>query len=350
MGTKAELIKMFPLMKELNGTFIHTGQHDLSELIETFKIKEPDIILSDPPKQKTSKFMGNSVKAIMWNFGMIKKLTKVLKKEAPDMLICHGDTMSTAVASIAAKRAGIKGVHIEAGLRSHSLREPFPEEISRKITDRNCELLFAPSKIAGKNLEKYKNKQIHITGNTVVDSVMEALKKSKKIRVPSEEYAILSFHRHENLKSRSKLKRIVEIVNEVNLPIYFFAHDNTINALKKHKLWKAFSKKVNPIKFTNYPTFIKWLSGSRLLLTDGGSIQEESLLFKKPCLLLRDRTERVAGLKTGLNFLSRFDVEFSKEVINNVLRIDWAAPEFKNPYGEQGVSKKIADIIRKSSS
>ncbi|MBR9681362.1 MAG: UDP-N-acetyl glucosamine 2-epimerase [Candidatus Altiarchaeota archaeon] len=349
VGTKAEFIKMFPLMKELDGLFIHTGQHDLSDLSKTFKIKEPDLILSDPPKGKTSKFMGSTPRALLWNVSMVKKLTKILKEERPKTFICHGDTMSTASASIAAKRAGIAGVHVEAGLRSHSIWEPFPEEISRKIADKNCEVLFAPSKIAGKNLEKYKNKKVYVTGNTSVDSAMEALKKGKNIKVPNEEYAVLSFHRHENLKNRSKMKRIVEIVEQVPIPTYFFAHDNTVKSLKRFGLWKRINKKVNAIKFANYVSFIKWLSGSRILLTDGGSIQEESLLFKKPCLLLRDRTERVAGLTTGLNFLTRFDVEFSKQKISEVLKSDWSAPEFKNPYGELGVSKKIADILRKNS-
>ena len=348
-GTNAELIKLFPLMKELDGTFIHTGQHDLSSLSNHFKIKDPDIVLSDPPKSRTSKFMGNTAKALLWNIRMVKKLTGLLKERRPDAFICHGDTMSTAAASIAAKRAGIKGVHVEAGLRSFSIKEPFPEEISRRIADKNCTILFAPSKIAGKNLEGYKNKQVFVAGNTVVDSAMEALKKGRKIKIPKEEYAILSFHRHENLKSRQRMKRIVEIVEGISIPIYFFAHDNTIHYLKKYGLWRRINKKVNAVQFADYVPFIKWLSGSRLLLTDGGSIQEESLIFKKPCFLLRERTERVAGLKTGLNFLTRFDVEFTKKKIEEVLRPDWSAPDFKNPYGELGVGKRIADLIRKNS-
>jgi len=252
IGTKAEFIKMFPLMKELDGTFIHTGQHDLSELIETFKVKSPDIVLSEPPKKKTSKFMGNVVKAGFWNLNMIKKLRGVLKEECPDLLIYHGDTMSTAAASIAAKSSKIKAAHVEAGLRSHNWLEPFPEELSRRIADKNADLLFAPSKLAGRNLEKYKNKKIFVVGNTVADSAMEALKKARSVKVPSEEYAILSFHRHENLKSRAKIKKIVKIVEQIPIPIYFFAHDNTIRALKKFRLWKRVNKKVNAVKYTNY--------------------------------------------------------------------------------------------------
>jgi len=351
VGTNAEFIKMFPLMKELDGTFIHTGQHNLSELIETFGAREPDVVLSPPPEHgKTSKFMGNPAKATFWNLGGIVKIGKLLRKERPDIVIYHGDTMSTAAASIAAKNAKIKATHVEAGLRSHYWLEPFPEEIFRKEADKNANLLLAPSKLAVGNLESEvrKGKAVFNTGNTIVDAAMEAYKLGRKVQqdVPKEEYAILTFHRFETLNNRAKMTKIVEMVEHVSIPVYFFAHDPTIQALKRFGLWKRINQKVKAARFANYVSFIRWLAGSRLLFTDGGSIQEESLVFKKPCFLLRNRTERMAGLTTGLNFLTRFDVEFTKSKIDEVLRPDWSAPDFVNPYGEHGASKRVADRIK----
>jgi UDP-N-acetylglucosamine 2-epimerase (non-hydrolysing) len=350
IGTRAELIKMFPIMKELSSqnkeyVFIHTGQHNLIDLCKSFKIKEPDVILSKQP-DKSSKFFSNKLKALFWNFSMIIKIRSELKKiKDLDYVLYHGDTMTTASVAMASSRLlnpfkKYKNVHVEAGLRSRSIFEPFPEELARKFADSFSDLNLSPSKLAAKNI-----KRAIVVGNTVVDSVDYSLK-LKKVKISEKNYAVCTVHRHENISSEKRLKNIVDILNLVNIPLLFFLHDNTRKQLKKYGLFEKLNDNIKILKNTLYFEFIHYLKKCTYLLTDGGSIQEESLVFKKPCLLLRDRTERPEGLETGINFLTKLDVDYSKKIIADIEKGNLKIKEFKNPYGEKGVSKKIVGLLK----
>ncbi len=342
VGTRAELIKMFPLMRELESyDFLATGQHDLSYLVERFELPEPRYAFN-PPKLH-SRFFGSTVKALLFFKKLVLKLKKEFEKNKPKLVLYHGDTLSTAAAAVASRLAKVKGVHVEAGLRSFDIFEPFPEEISRIIADKSSDLLIAPSKIAYENLKSYRAKRF-LAGNTIVDSAKLALKKSR-LKAPEEEYAIAMVHRHENLKSPLRLRKIVEIIELVPIKVYFFYYHHVIARLKELGLYERLENKVEFVEALPYPEFLSFLKGSKLILTDGGSIQEESLIFRKPCLILRKKTERIAGLATGLNFLTKLSKAFSEQVIELVLDKSYRAPKFKNPYGEFGVSKKIAKIL-----
>lgn len=359
LGTRAELIKTFPVMYELDRrgiewTFIHTGQHNLGELTKIFKVKYPDIEITPPPKYTTTKFWTKTRKAIKWYTTIIPKIKKTINSIIDlKWVIYHGDTMSSAAASVAAsKRLNTsklyKNAHLEGGLRSGSLFEPFPEEISRRICDKFSDVIFAVSEGTKKNLERenQKGKIIH-TGNTIVDSVVLVDKLGKKIKHPKGRYALVTIHRHENIKNRNRLKKIVDILNFVPIKTYFPIHDNTKKQLIKFNLYDKLlsNKNIEILKLKNYIEFIKWMKNSSLLITDGGSIQEESLVFKKPCLLLRMRTERIEGIIPRLNLLSKLDVEKSKKFLEYVLDKKWKPPKFRNPYGEFGVSKKVVDVL-----
>jgi UDP-N-acetylglucosamine 2-epimerase (non-hydrolysing) len=348
IGTRAELIKMFPIMNELgseNYKFIHTGQHNLVDLCKSFKIKEPDVVLSKQP-DKSSKFFSNKLKAIFWNIFMVFKIRSELRKiKDLKYVLYHGDTMTTASVSIASSRLfnpfkKYKNIHVEAGLRSGSIFEPFPEEISRKIADRFSDINLSPSFSAAKNI-----KRSVIVGNTIVDSVDYSLK-LKKVKIEKGDYAVCTVHRHENLSSKKRLENIVDILNSVNIPLFLFLHDNTKSQLVKFGLFEKLNKDIKILKNTPYFEFIHYLKNCKYLLTDGGSIQEESLIFKKPCLLLRDRTERPEGLETGINFLTKFDVDYSRKLISDIENDRLKIEEFENPYGEVGVSKKIVRMLR----
>jgi UDP-N-acetylglucosamine 2-epimerase (non-hydrolysing) len=150
IGTKAELIKCVPVIKELDKrrieySIIHTGQHSLSDLAKDFEIKNPDILLYNPPKT-SSRFMTKTHKAIFWGATLIKKIRVVLNKLQPKYVLFHGDTLTTASAAIASSnflgRKSWENAHLEAGLRSFNLFEPFPEEISRRIADRFSDILL----------------------------------------------------------------------------------------------------------------------------------------------------------------------------------------------------------------
>lgn len=359
IGTKAELIKCVPIMLELQNRkkdywFIHTGQHPLSSSCEEFGVKRPDFILSREPKISTkfwSKISGN---AALWSLSMVKKIRRLIRKIRPSYVIYHGDTMSTATAAIASSKLlnlnkSWKNVHLEAGLRSGSLFEPFPEEISRKISDYFSDILLAVSDLTEKNLSGYKKKKTILKmGNTIVDSAKityeEAKKKNRLLKKP---YALINLHRHENLRSKKRMRKLIRILSNVKIDALWPLHDNTEKYLKEYGLMEDL-KKLKNIKITplvSYQKFIFLLANCEYLITDGGSIQEESLVFKKPCVLLRKRTERQEGLLTGINFLAKLNVFYSKKIIEKIENKEIKTEGIVNPYGLPGLSKKIVDML-----
>jgi len=362
LGTRAELIKTFPVMLELQKRkisyyFIHTGQHSLRDLCEKFKVNKPNIILSKEPKT-SSKFNTKSTKAIFWNLGLIFKIKNELNKlKGLKYVLYHGDTMTTATAAFASSKLfnpskHYKNVHLEAGLRSNNLFEPFPEEISRIIADRFSDILFAVSKRAEKNLSKYQNKKEVITiGNTVVDSASIAYKmalKNKTKPLSSKKFTLISIHRHENIKNSKRLGRIVKILSTLQTPSYFMMHDNTLKKLQEFNLIKKIQENPNIkiIKPLDYPEFIFQLSKCSLIICDGGSLQEESLIFKKPCIILRRATERQEGLTTNFQFLSNLNIPRTLNKIEEFSSKDFKIKKFNNPYGEKGLSSRIVEFLK----
>ncbi len=360
IGTRAELIKTFPIMLELQKRkmpyyFIHTGQHALKDLCKKFGVKSPDSILTKEP-EKSTKFYGNQLSGILWNLFLIFKIRKELRKlKDLQYVLYHGDTMTTASAAVASSKIlnfgkNYKNVHLEAGLRSENLFEPFPEELARIIADFFSDILFTVSSRTEKNLSLYKNnKKVILVGNTVLDSVQLALQisKTKKIKFLSEKkFALISIHRHENLKSRKRMEKIVDILNSLEIPSYFTLHDNTKKSLEKFSLLKKVNKNIKIIQPLDYVDYIYQISKCCLIICDGGSLQEESLIFRKPCIILRMATERQEGLESNFQFLSKLDVTKTREKISEYANPNFATQEFKNPYGEKGVSKKIAEFLK----
>src|SRR3989344_7459473 len=164
IGTKAELIKCMPLMLELQRQkkdywFIHTGQHSLKGACEEFSLKRPDYVLSKAPKLSTKFWSKINKTGVICCLKMVLRARKLINKLKPKYVIYHGDTMSTSVAAIGSSKLlnpgkNWKNVHLEAGLRSGNLFEPFPEEISRQISDGFSDMLLAVSDLTEENLKK----------------------------------------------------------------------------------------------------------------------------------------------------------------------------------------------------
>lgn len=360
IGTKAELIKCMPIMLELQKQkkdywFVHTGQHPLGKSCEEFGIKKPDFILSAEPKISTKFWSKINKSSVFWFISMIFKIKEKIREIKPKYVIYHGDTMSTAAASIGSSKMlnldkAWKNVHLEAGLRSGSIWEPFPEELSRQISDRFSDILLAVSDLTEKNLKKiYKREKIILKiGNTIIDSSWYTYKKiQKKFRKEKKSYVLINIHRHENLRKKENLEKIVRIINSIKTKGIWPMHDNTEYHLKKYGLFKKIDRSkilITPLK--NYEEFIFLLANCKYLIADGGSIQEESLVFKKPCLIIRNRTERQEGLTTGLNFLAGINVRRGQYFINNIDKEDdKLVKDFINPYGNIGLSKEIVEIL-----
>ncbi|MCL6500639.1 MAG: UDP-N-acetylglucosamine 2-epimerase [Candidatus Pacearchaeota archaeon] len=332
LGTKAELIKCVPVMLELQKRrqkywFVHTGQHPLGKACEEFGVKKPDVILSEEPKISTKFWSKVNRISLLWFLSMIFKIKKQIRKLMPSYVIYHGDTMSSAAAAIASSQLlnpgkRWKNVHLEAGLRSGSLFEPFPEEISRRICDKFSDILLAVSERSKKNLEKENQRgRVFKIGNTIIDSALISYKISKKrYKKPNYDYALINLHRHENLKSKERMQAIVEILKSIKIKALWPLHDNTKYYLEKYNLMQEIKKmkniKIMPL--VDYFNFIFLLANCKYLITDGGSIQEESLIFKKLCIILRKRTERQEGLATGINFLTKLDAGYARKIIRKI--------------------------------
>jgi UDP-N-acetylglucosamine 2-epimerase len=363
IGTKAELIKCMPLMLELQERkldywFIHTGQHPLGDSAEDFGVKRPDFILSKEPDKETKFWSKINSISIFWFLSMIGKIRKIVKKIRPKYVIYHGDTMSTSAAAIGSsrwlnKKKKWKNVHLEAGLRSGSWFEPFPEEISRQISDFFSDILLAVSDFTEHNLKKnrYVKGEILKLGNTIIDSALITYEKSKKRKIKKIEgkYALINIHRHENLKNKDRLTRIVEIIKHMKIKAIWPLHESTKMYLEKYDLMKEL-KKMKNLEITplvDYFNFINMLANCEYLVADGGSIQEESLVFKKPCIIIRNKTERQEGLFTGINFMSYLNPQSTKRIIEDIEEGKLKIKKFENPYGKKGLTKKIVDELLK---
>lgn len=362
IGTRAELIKTFPVMLELQKRgipyyFIHSGQHNLSDLCTKFGVKTPDIVLTKEPT-KSSKFKGNNkFLGILWNLGLLSKIKRQLKKlKSLKYVLYHGDTMTTASASIASSKMfnpnkKYKSVHLEAGLRSWNWKEPFPEELSRRVAGKFSDILFAVSPEARDNLKKYKgSKEVVLVGNTIVDSANIAynMAKNQGVKPLGKNFALISIHRHENIKSKTRMEKIVKILGNLDFPAFFPLHENTRLKLEEFGLLNKLkeNRNIKLIEPMDYVSFIFQIAHCSMIICDGGSLQEESLIFKKPCIILRKATERPEGLNTNFQFLSNLDVEKTVEKIREFSHEDFKIKKFNNPYGEKGLTKRIVDYLK----
>lgn len=362
IGTRAELIKSFPIMLELQKNkqdyyFIHTGQHSLGNLCDTFSVKRPDIILSKEPSRESKFWSKINHVSIFWMLSTILKVKKTLSNlKDVDYVVYHGDTMTTTASAIGSSRLlnwnkKYKNVHLEGGLRSESNKEPFPEELSRKIADYFSDIILAVSKRACENVSHYKKKTVCLTGNSVIDSIDYSYKLAKKRKVKQyskEKYALISVHRHENINNYQRMKGIVEILSSLKIKSFWTLHENTKKQLEKFDLLKEIkkNKNINVIPPEDYVSFTMQIKNSSLIICDGGSMQEESLVFHIPCILLRNKTERQEGLESNFQSLVGTDVSLAKKEIEKYTSENFKIKRFNNPYGPVGVSKMILKILR----
>lgn len=326
IGTKAQLIKMAPVIKafekeEIPFHFVLTGQHQetMEDLITMFDLPKPDYQLVELEEASTK------IKLSKW---LIKILARHLKSSSPiasnsyKACIVHGDTMSTLVCALLARRHQIEVIHLEAGLRSFNYFHPFPEELIRVLVTRFSSMYCSAGKWATENLYKAgKNKNVFdLKENTLLDSVRFAVKENS-IKLPLElpsEYCIASIHRYENLSDRSRFEFIINNLISISkdIEVLFVLHPATKAILKERSYYAKLSEaKINMVNRMDYTSFVKLISKSRFVISDGGSNQEECSYLNIPCLLMREATERQEGLDSNV-VLSKY----SQDVINQFLK------------------------------
>lgn len=348
LGTAAELIKIYPLIDEaskrkINWSIIQTGQsvENFSKQLRDFQISNDNIF----NLSKNSSDLKTSVQALCWfiktiifDFRRIKlKLKNKIAKD--DYIFVHGDTLSTLLGGVLGRILGLKIIHIEAGMRSHNWRSPFPEELTRRMVSKLAHYHMTPDENAKKNLanEGITENVFLTNGNTIVDSLQLFSNKIEKGN-----YIVANVHRFENLMSNDNWTKIISLICETakNYKVKFVLMPNTIEKLKsdKNSKEKLVNAGVELIPRLPFKEFVHLMEGSLFVLSDGGSNQQECHYLGKPCLILRKVTESIEGID-GSCVLSKLD----DKIITNFLK---EYESFKRP--SQFPSPRPTDIIFKN--
>ena len=328
--TKAQLIKMAPIMKLLQDrnieyNYIFTGQHQetMWELQKNFWLKDPDIVLYSWKDITWVVQMLFWVFKILWKILFWKKEKVFGQKETKwQILLTHWDTFSTILWALMWKLAWMKVAHVESGLRSFNIFHPFPEELTRLWTFRLSNIYFCPWDWAINNLKKYKWEKINTEYNSLLDALKLAIKNEDKakVEIPKEDYCVFTTHRFENIFKKEKFEEIISYLEEIqkNIKVLFILHPPTRKQLEKFGLMDKIEKLENVELRPRYDyfDFNKLLYYSQYCVTDGGSNQEECYYMWKPCLLLREATERTEWLDKNV-VISKFDKNIISDFIKN---------------------------------
>ena len=356
-GTRPEAIKMCPLVNELltiekfEIVVCVSGQHRemLDQVLKTFNIKP----LYDLSIMKDKQTLFDVTIAIL------DKIKLILEKEKPDVVLVHGDTSTTFVTALACFYLQIPVGHVEAGLRTHNIYSPFPEEFNRHAVSLISRYNFAPTKNAKENLlkEGVKEESIYVTGNTAIDALKTTV--SKEYSHPILDWAkgsrliMITAHRRENLGEPMKhmFSAIKRIINEFpDIKAVYPIHMNPIIRKIAESILSG-NERIKIIEPLEVADFHNFLNSSYLILTDSGGIQEEAPSLGKPVLVMRDTTERPEGIEAGtLKLVGTKE----KTIYNAFKQLLLDSNEYNrmshasNPYGDGLASKRIVDILVKT--
>jgi UDP-N-acetylglucosamine 2-epimerase (non-hydrolysing) len=351
VGTRPEAVKLAPVIRRLRrepGRFetivCATAQHRemLDQVLELFEIA-PDIDLDLMRDDQASNELASRVFAA---------LDSVLVDRAPDWLLVQGDTTTAMCAAVAAFHRRVRVGHVEAGLRTGDLREPFPEEMNRRVVDMVADAYFVPTAraAAALQLELVPEERIHRTGNTVVDALLQIAEKQGEIE--PEDLVLVTAHRRESFGEG--LAAIVAAVARLArvFPSFRFVHvvhpNPNVRAAMSGYRGLPNVELVEPL---DYGSLVSLMRMSRLILTDSGGIQEEAPTFGRPVLVLRRKTERPEGIEAGLARLVGTDqdriVAEAELVLSGRSDLARAAPG-ANPYGDGRASDRIAAALNES--
>jgi len=323
IGTKAQYIKTAPLLRlmdeeDVDYRLIDSGQHaDLSrELRVELGIREPDVVLASGGDI-------NSVgQAVRWSGRLGGRLISPSKLNAEvfggrgGICVVHGDTPSTLLAALMARRAGLDVAHLEAGLRSHSFTQPFPEELIRIATMRLSRYLFAPDDLAMANLADMglSDRGVPTQANSSVEAMAHALSDTPVAPIGP---AIATMHRVENLKRKERVKGFVRLLLKIvqDHPVLLVLHGPTKPTLAKFGVLETLlDAGIETTELMPHGDFTRALATAPLVVTDGGSVQEECALLGVPTLLWRGATERPDGLGSNV-VLSEYRADITADFL-----------------------------------
>ena len=375
-GTRPEAIKMAPLVKkfqeypnDFETIVCVTGQHRemLDQVLNIFDIK-PDFDLN---------IMKQGQDLYDVTARVLTGMRDVLKEAQPDVVLVHGDTTTSTAAALAAFYQQIPVGHVEAGLRTHNIYSPWPEEMNRQITGRIATYHFAPTPLSKQNLltEAVKESDISVTGNTVIDALYWVVDKIKKDNTLSEELegvlanagydvnrlaggkklVLITGHRRENfgdgfINMCRAIKSLTEKYPEVD-----FVYPMHLNPNVRKPIHEVFGEDLKGlgnmffIEPLEYLSFVYLMEKSTIVLTDSGGIQEEAPGLGKPVLVMRDTTERPEALEAGTVKLVGTDYD---KIVNEVSALLDDEEYYNrmskavNPYGDGLACERIVNILK----
>ncbi len=348
-GTRPEVSKLAPVIFEarkepsLETIIVSTGQHRemLDQMLKIFNIN-PDIDLAIMEERQSLSSI--TVK-------IIERIEPVLLEYEPDMVVVQGDTSSAFLASLVSFYNKIPVAHVEAGLRSFDIYNPFPEEANRRFISIISSLNLAPTRKAKENLlrEGIKEESIIVTGNTIVDAVYWIAKDIPEIST-DKKIILVTAHRRENWGEpmRELSLAIKELVEEFPDVVFIVPlHKNPIVREIFNEILSD-TERVELLEPLDYPSLIRVMKSAYLILTDSGGIQEEAPTFGKPVLVLRETTERPEGIEKGVSRLIGMHKETIIESVRELLTdqtLYTSMGKAGNPYGDGRAGERTIKAI-----
>ena len=357
VGARPNFMKIAPIyaeMKKRDSEFtpliVHTGQHYDEKMSDAFfrdlGMPKPDVHLG----------IGSASHAVQTAKIMLE-FEPIVLREKPDWVLVVGDVNSTVACTIVCSKLGIKVAHVEAGLRSGD--RTMPEEINRILTDSISDLLLTPSPDGNENLKRegIPDDKVELVGNVMIDSLFRNLENAQDnticedLNLSDKDYAVLTLHRPSNVDEKETLGKMLDALISISekLPIVFPGHPRTLSKIKdfgfSEKIAKSNIKLIDPL---GYLSFLKLMSGAKLVLTDSGGLQEETTALGIPCLTLRENTERPITIEMGTNILVGTDPEKIKQTAFEVLDDEsFAANKKVPPLWDGKTAERICDAILK---
>jgi UDP-N-acetylglucosamine 2-epimerase (non-hydrolysing) len=358
-GTRPEAIKMAPLLRtfladqDISSKVVLTAQHRemLDQVMGLFGLSADYDFNIMAPRQ-TLNFITAQV---------MERFSEVLSTEKPSMVLVHGDTTTTFACALAAFYQHIPVGHVEAGLRSYDMLNPFPEEMNRKLADSLCSCHFCPTVQSASNLamEGIQGSQVMVTGNTVVDALKLMLQENisnnpldfLKQLDPSKKTILMTMHRRESWGD--PMKAVAQAVKEVlmehkDTQLLFPVHRNPIVREVVEEVFSGISH-VSLVEPLDYSEFIQAMKASYLIISDSGGIQEEAPTLGKPVLLTRKVTERPEGIASGIVKLVGTDYGTVKTELRYLLDHQEAYEKISkiaNPFGDGRASTRIHRYVK----
>ncbi len=362
-GTRPEAIKMASVVKALDADpFFEakvcvTGQHRqmLDQVLDLFTIR-PDFDLNlMKPGQDLSDITSN----------VLLGMRNVYKQWQPDIILVHGDTSTTLAASLSAYYAKVKVGHVEAGLRTHNKYSPWPEEMNRRVTGAITDIHFAPTEKARTNLlaEGAADSTIHVTGNTVIDALLNVAERIRTYNPLQTELAaqfdfldaskrlvLVTGHRRENfgMGFENICQALSQLARRTDVQILYPVH---LNPNVQEPVLRILGNvpNVKLIEPLDYLPFVYLMDRSTLIITDSGGVQEEAPSLGKPVLLMRDTTERPEAIEAGTVKLVGTNVTTIVSEANRLLDDPKAydgMARAHNPYGDGKSANRIREILK----